>query len=222
MGESRYGTKQKSDHQCDGRISVLIEYKRRLGSNKCFRAFYILWLLFNPHPIKQLSKLLSAVDIQFLVRLFEIIANRIEGNTVLLGDLLCRHAVGILHNRVAWRKNVDAKRPLTGALGRLHDHCRLRLLAVKKPILVATELQSDQLGKGWLDTIGTCLGVACQQKNLLRCHADSPCKFVLADLLFFNNLVFCQQVSNVQFLSVNHFLLAKRWLFTKAASSMRL
>ena len=58
-----------------------------------------------------------------------------------------------------------------------------------KPFVVAIKLQSDQLGKGRLNAFGTCLGVACQQKNVLRCHADPPCKFCLADLLFVNNPV---------------------------------
>ncbi len=143
----------------------------------------------NTYAFEQLGKLLSAVDVQFLIRLSEIIVHRIDGNAGILGDLLYGHAVGIFQDRLVflYGKSVGAKRPLAGV--DVNGRLILRLLAVKKSFVVAIKLKRDQLGKGRLNAFGTCLGVARQQKHVLRCHADPPCEFCLADLSIFNNPV---------------------------------
>ena len=76
----------------------------------------ILFLNRIVQPIEQLGKLLSAVDVQFLIRLSEIVIHRISGNAGILGDLLYGHAVGIFQDRLVflYGKSVGAKRPLAG------------------------------------------------------------------------------------------------------------
>jgi len=61
------------------------------------------------------------VDVQFFIRLSEIIVHRIDGNAGILGNLLCGYAVGIFQDRLVflYGKPVGTKRPLTGSLVRL-------------------------------------------------------------------------------------------------------
>ena len=72
----------------------------------------------NTYAFEQLGKLLSAVDVQLLIRHSEKIVRCIDGNAGILGDLLCGYAVGIFQDRLVflYGKSVGTKRPLTGSL----------------------------------------------------------------------------------------------------------
>ena len=105
------------------------------------------------------------MDVQFPVRLSEIIVHRIDGNAGILGDLLYGHAVGIFQDRLVflYGKSVGAKRPLAGV--DVNGRLIFRLLAVKKPFIVAIKLKRDQLGKGRLNTFGTCLALPVSRRT---------------------------------------------------------